>query len=721
MKNCSDHLEIEKNERLPGFTPEASFEFLQSLVNGSNDAIISKSLDGKITGWNPAAERMFGYKSSEILGQSVLKLFPDNLIGEEGKIISRIMLGEQLQHYETIRKRRDGSVFPASVTVSPIVDKNNQIIGASKIVRDVSLRRALEDQMRLSAKVFEYANEAIIVADNDGKFIHVNKAFTEITGYGLEDVIGKTPTLFKSSRQGPDVSVQMLADLKSQGHCQGEVWSRRKTGEAFAALVSVSRVDEQDGSPGRYIAMFADITTIREQQELLERMAHYDLLTNLPNRILLAERLEQSIKKCDRHKAELAVAYLDLDGFKEINDKLGHSIGDEVLAAIGRRMSATIRETDTLARIGGDEFVLLIEFEHGSEEYLTALHRILTVCKQAVIVDGVEVVLSVSGGVTVYPNDDASPDLLLRHADQAMYEAKQAGRDQIKCFDTKRDQRVQKTYSLINGLSKAIENDELFLEFQPKVDVTNGDIIGAEALIRWAHPERGTLYPNEFIRPIEDLPIIDTVGYWVIEKTLNLLERLQAVGYEFPISVNIAPRHFLEKDFPETLRDILNSRKKFIIEKRLLEIEIIETQKFFDLSSVSNIMHSCSEMGARFSLDDFGTGYSSLLYLKELPAETLKIDRSFITGMNESQNALLIVKAILGLASAFNREVIAEGVETYDQANLLVNLGCRVIQGYGIAKPMPEDKFEQWCKEWNNRQQSLLLDKGLAFPGITLP
>ncbi len=701
------------------FAPEVSSEFLRSLINGSDDAIISKSLDGKITGWNPAAEKIFGYKSNEIIGKSILHLFPEELIGEEGKIISRIAEGERVQHYETIRKKKDGSRFPASITVSPISDLEGKIIGCSKIVRDISVRRALEDQTRLSATVFEYANEAIIITDDDGKFIHVNKAFSDITGYALDDVMGKTPALFRSSRQGPDVSIQMLADLKAQGHCQGEVWSRRKAGEAFAALVSISRVAEQDGSPGRYIAMFVDITTIREQQELLERMAHYDLLTNLPNRILLAERLERSIKKCDKHKSELAVAYLDLDGFKDINDKLGHSVGDEVLSIVGRRMSATLRDTDTLARIGGDEFVLLIEIEKDSEEYLSALHRILTVCKQPALVEDTEVVLSVSVGVTIYPNDDSSPDLLLRHADQAMYEAKQAGRDQIKFFDTNRDQRAKKTYSLINGIASAVETNQLFLEFQPKVNVTTGKIIGAEALIRWAHPDGRIIYPNEFIRPIEDLPIIDTVGYWVIENTLRLLERLTNDGYSFPISVNIAPRHFLEKDFPEKLRDLLGAHEKFITENRLLEIEIIETQKFFDLSSVSRIMRACNEMGVRFSLDDFGTGYSSLLYLKELPAETLKIDRGFITGMNDSHHDLLIVKAIMGLANAFSRSVIAEGVETREQVDLLVSLGCSGIQGYGIAKPMSAANFEQWCQSWTTQQKSAAKTASIVFPGMT--
>ncbi len=336
-------------------------QFLISLIEGSDDAIVSKTLDGIITSWNPAAEKMFGYPAGEIIGQSVQKLFPEHLRGEEEHIIAQIAAGKRVEHFETLRLRKDGSIFPASITVSPIRDESGKIIAASKIVRDITHRRALEDQMRLSETVFNFATEAIIVADADGRFIHVNKAFTQITGYDLQEVIGQTPAIFRSSRQSPEIQLKMLADLKETGHCQGEVWSRKKTGEAFAALINISRVQERNDLPGRYIAIFADITGIREQQELMERMAHFDSLTSLPNRLLLAERLERSLRKAEKEGSEVAVAYLDLDGFKDINDRYGHSVGDEVLATVGRRMACALPESDTVARVGGDEFILLIE------------------------------------------------------------------------------------------------------------------------------------------------------------------------------------------------------------------------------------------------------------------------------------------------------------------------------------------------------------------------
>ncbi len=690
-----------ENKDLAMFSPDLTEDFLRSLVSGSDDAIITKTLDGKITSWNPAAELIFGYSAKEMLGESVLRLFPAELINEEATIIGKIKNGERVRHYETLRKRKDETLFPASVTVSPIRDSQGVIIGASKIVRDISIERALESEMRLSATVFDHASEAIIITDAEGRFIHVNKAFSTITGYGLAEVLGQTPAIFKSSRQGPELQIKMLAELKAKGHCQGEVWSRKKNGEAFAALVSVSRVTESEGMPGRYIAMFADTTAIREQQELMERMAHFDLLTDLPNRILLAERLERCVKKSDKHHTEFAVAYLDLDGFKGINDNFGHSAGDDVLAVFGRRMSAALRENDTLARVGGDEFVLLIEFEKDSEDYLTALSRILSVCKTPIQLDDIEVTLSASVGVTIYPNDKSSPDLLLRHADQAMYEAKQAGRDQIKFFDTTRDQRAQRTYLLINELSHAVENDELFLEYQPKVDITTRKLIGAEALVRWRRADGRILYPGDFILPIEDWPVIDQIGEWVIRSALQQIEAWRRLGWSFPVSVNIAPRHFLQPSFPSELKKLIDAHDANIQADRLLEIEIVETQKFFDLAHVAQIMTECSQSGVRFSLDDFGTGYSSLAYLKALPAETLKIDHSFITSMTSSQNEMLIVKAVIGLAKAFDRTVVAEGVETQEQMDILVDLGCVNIQGYGIARPMTPDRFVAWYDDWS--------------------
>lgn len=695
------------NNDLAMVRPELTEEFLRSLVNGSDDAIITKTLEGIVTSWNPAAEKMFGYTAEEMIGATVLRLFPDDLIAEEKTIIGKIRRGERIRHYETIRKKKDGSSFPASVTISPIRDGDGEVIGASKIVRDMSIERALESEMRLSATVFDHASEAIIITDAEGRFIHVNRAFTSITGYTLNEVLGQTPAIFKSSRQGPELQLKMLAELKAKGHCQGEIWSRKKTGEAFAALVSVSRVTESGGSPGRYIAMFADTTAIREQQELMERMAHFDLLTDLPNRILLAERLERCIRKADKYQSEFAVAYLDLDGFKLINDNLGHSAGDDVLAVFGRRMSAVLRDGDTLARVGGDEFVLLIEFERDSDDYLTALGRILSVCKAPILLDDVEVTLSASVGVTLYPNDPSTADLLLRHADQAMYEAKQAGRDQIKFFDTTRDQKARKTYSLVNELGRAIEKNELFLEYQPKVDVTTGQIIGAEALLRWRSADGRILYPSDFLLPIEDWPVIDDIGQWVIQNALAQIEAWHRLGKSVPVSVNIAPRHFLQPEFPAQLKKLMEEHGEQIGIERLLEIEIVETQKFFDLSQVARIMQDCSQLGVRFSLDDFGTGYSSLAYLKALPAETLKIDRSFIMSMTSSPNDMLIVKALIGLAKAFNREVVAEGVETEEQVDILVGLGCFNIQGYGIARPMSAERFlnwsESWATEWSMR------------------
>lgn len=706
-------LQTIQGEPMPITSDVVSEELLRSLVNGSDDAIISKTLEGLVTSWNPAAETMFGYQASEIIGQSVLNLFPEELLHEEREIISRIASGERIHHYETIRKRKDGSTFPASITVSPIRDERQAIVGASKIVRDITIKRALVDEMRMSASVFEFAREAIIIADDEGRFIRVNKAFSDITGYTAQDVVGQTPNLFKSSRQGPEVHLKMLIELKDKGFCQGEVWSRKKSGQAFAALVNVTRVNQSGGLPDRHIAIFADITAIREQQELMERMAHFDLLTNLPNRFLLTDRLEQALKKCDSNGGELAVVYADLDGFKQVNDDLGHALGDEVLTIVSKRMQAALEEGDTIARIGGDEFVILLMFDRPQKNHLDKLRGVLDACKQPIQIEHHHVSISATAGVTVYPADESTAELLLRHADQAMYEAKQIGKNRIKFFDAIRDKNARDTYSLIQDLEVAIERDALFLEYQPKVDLLSGRIVGAEALLRWRRAQDKTVYPDEFIRPVEQLPIIEKIGGWVMRQALLQLEQLHALGFDFPISINIAPRHFLANQFSTMVQDMVNEHESFIRDKRLLEIEIIETQEFSNLAKVARIMNECIRSGVRFSLDDFGTGYSSLAYLKELPVETLKIDRSFIAGMTHNQPDLLLVKGIIGLAKAFNLEIVAEGTEQRDQAELLASLGCAHVQGYGVARPMPAPVFQKWCRRWSQHAQKR--ENGIYF------
>lgn len=394
------------SERVDSFR---SLDQFRSLVRSSFDAIYTKNLDGIVQSWNPACETIFGYTEAEIAGRSMQDLIPANRRHEEPQILGRIAAGEYIEPFETERTHKCGRVVEVSVTFSPLHDTDGTVCGVSCIARDVTERRRAEQRMRLMDSVFSHTSEAILVTDAHGVIIEINEAFTSVTGYTRDEVVGRDPSLFRSGRQGPEVYRAMLASLKSTGHCQGEVWSRRKTGEAYAVMLTVSAVPNPVDGCQRYVALFSDVTSLREQQEKLEKLASLDALTELPNRVLFTDRLNQALIQARKEKHAVAIAYLDLDGFKSVNDRLGHEAGDELLVTLAKRMSSVLRVVDTLARIGGDEFALVLPDVSLPGQYEYLLSRILAACAEPVWVQGCYVTVSASIGVTVYPDDNGDP------------------------------------------------------------------------------------------------------------------------------------------------------------------------------------------------------------------------------------------------------------------------------------------------------------------------
>ena len=435
-------------------------------------------------------------------------------------------------------------------------------------------------------------------------------------------------------------------------------------------------------------------------QEELEHSAHYDALTGVPNRRLLADRLGIAIARARRTGKSLAVCYLDLDGFKGVNDQFGHAGGDLLLIEITERLKAVLRADDTLSRLGGDEFVLLLSDLVQIEESHPILDRVLVAVGTPVLIEGTPASVSGSIGVTLFPADDVDADTLLRHADQAMYRAKEAGKNRYNLFDPDLDRRVQVHRTQLERLREALENDEFVLHYQPKVDLVTGDVIGAEALIRWQHPERGLLPPVDFLLYMNGSDLEIPVGEWVIDTVLKQIEAWHAIGLTTTASANITAAHLLHPGFSEHLQQALERHPNVAPEN--LELEILETAALADLDQAVKVVTSCRQLGVRFALDDFGTGYSSLTYFRSLPVDILKIDQSFVREMLDDPDDLGIVETVLQLARAFNRPVIAEGVETLDLGAVLINLGCRYAQGYGIARPMPAEKFPGWVDEWCN-------------------
>jgi diguanylate cyclase (GGDEF)-like protein len=455
----------------------------------------------------------------------------------------------------------------------------------------------------------------------------------------------------------------------------------------------------------------ANAQMLRVNEQLAE-VAHFDMLTHLPNRVLLADRLQQAMAHSVRREKSLAVAFLDLDGFKDINDRQGHGAGDRFLVSIANRLQAALREGDTLARLGGDEFVAVLTDLTDEHDCEPLLRRLLQVAAEPVQVDGNSLQVSASIGVTIYPQDGSSSEQLIRHADQAMYLAKQAGKNRFHLFDVASDAAIRSKRESLEQIAAAIAQRELTLYYQPQVNMQSGEVVGVEALVRWLHPERGLVLPSDFLPVIEEHDLALAIGERVLEMALTQMVQWHAAGLRLVVSVNVFSRQLQQPDFVDKLSSLLALYPS--VPSCALELEIVETSALQDIAQVSGLMHACAELGVRFALDDFGTGYSSLTYLKKLPAGLLKIDQSFVRDMLDDRDDLAIVQGVIGLSKAFNRQVIAEGVETASHARKLLSMGCVLGQGYGIARPMPACEVLAWMDRWRAQQPwALELDAGL--------
>jgi diguanylate cyclase (GGDEF)-like protein/PAS domain S-box-containing protein len=610
-----------------------------------------------------------------------------------------MQLGVGKLSYDEVQTTPDGQAIWLRTSKVPLKDANNETMGIVGMYEDITEHKRAEENLHLAASVFGHAREAIMITSASGEIVDANEAFTRITGYARDEVLGKNPRIMSSGRQKRDFYATLWTDLATQGHWVGEVWNRRKNGEVFAVMQTISAVRDTQGALQHYVSLFSDITALKEHQHQLEHIAHFDALTNLPNRSLLADRLQQGMAQTQRRGKLLAVAYLDLDGFKAINDNYGHDAGDHLLITLASRMKQALREGDTLARMGGDEFVaVLVDLPDvtASEPLLT---RLLAAAAQPVQLGHHTLQVSASLGVTFCPQtDDVDADQMLRQADQAMYQAKLSGKNRYHVFDAAQDRSVRGHHESLESIRVGLANNEFVLHYQPKVNMRTGKVIGAEALIRWKHPERGLLAPAVFLPVIEEHFLAVDLGEWVIETALTQIEQWHALGLDLPVSVNVGAHQLQQTNFVHRLQALLAAHPQ--VKPSCLELELLETSALQDIENISSIIKTCHHMGVNFALDDFGTGYSSLTYLKRLPATLLKIDQSFVRDMLDDPEDLAILEGVIGLASAFSREVIAEGVETLAHGSMLLQLGCEQAQGYGIARPMPATAMPDWVRNW---------------------
>ena len=578
------------------------------------------------------------------------------------------------------------------------------LMGWRSAYKQEAITREAENILKISSAkykaVINTAKDAILTVDDKGHIVGWNKSAESLFGYTEEEILDQSVDILMPSkfREHHNKGIKRVVH-GGENHLIGrtvELVGLRKDSSEFPMELSLAKWDANGDL--FFSGIIRDITTSNAHKNQLEMIAHYDTLTKLPNRVLFADRLKQSMTQSKRRGMKIAVAYLDIDGFKPINDTYGHNFGDRFLIELSERMKSVLRDGDTLARIGGDEFIAVMVDIDGSQDSRPLLDRLLLAASTQVTIDDIIMRVTVSIGVTFYPQEGADADLLIRQADQAMYSAKQAGKNRYHYFDVKHDAELKVKYESQERISRAIKQNEFVLYYQPKVNMKEGNVIGAEALIRWQHPERGLLPPAEFLPLIENHRVSVELGEWVMNSALKQIQDWLEQGLDIPVSINISAEQFQSGDFEASLRDIFKNFPD--VPPKYLELEVLETSALEDVSQVSRIMRSCNALGVQFSLDDFGTGYSSLTYLKRLPVNVLKIDQSFVRDMLIDQDDLAIVQGVIGLANAFSIEVIAEGVETVDHGTILLQMGCLLAQGYGIARPMPASEMPEWLKNW---------------------
>jgi two-component system CheB/CheR fusion protein len=680
-----DHTERMAQDKLVN----ESRERLLAIMNNSTSAIVLKDLAGRYEFVNRQFERIYGLEAKEVLGKTDKQLFASKVAEANRNKELEVIKHLQPQETDDLLVRFDGDRHLLSIRF-PLLNTEGLIQGICTQSTDVTDRKLAEEKLRLAARVFDRAGEGIIVTDAESRILTVNDAFTKVTGYSAAEVTGKTPALLKSGRQGEEFYRGLWLTIREKGWWQGEIWNRRKSGEVYPEWLNINTVHDSEGRITNYVGIFSDISIVKESQRRMEFLATHDELTALPNRALFLDRVRQSIARSQRHESLFAVMFIDLDNFKVVNDSLGHHAGDDLLQKVATILRDCVRASDTVARFGGDEFALLIEDTSPAEADSLA-RRITEAFSQSIDVSGHAVYSGCSIGISLFPSDGEDADILLKHADAAMYQAKEAGKRTHYFFTAEIKDGADEKLLLSNGLRKAIENDELFLVYQPQFDLANQQVIGMEALLRWQHPERGLIMPGKFIPLAERTGLIHHLGEWVADAACHQLASWIAQGYQVPkMSINISADQFRRANLASSLQRLL---AHYHLDASRLTIEITESALMADQAQCQRVLRDLKALGLTISIDDFGTGYSSLSYLRRYPIDELKIDRSFIDEIDNDPDDRAITQTVLAMANTLGLAVVAEGVETEQQLNALRDLGCGAAQGYLFSKPISASEF----------------------------
>jgi len=669
------------------------FKLHDAALAAAANAIVIADRQAVVQWANPAFSQLTGYSLEETVGNHIRELVRS---GEQGvefyETLWSTILAGKVWRGEIVNKRKDGTLYPEEMTITPVCLEGDKITHFIAVKQNISKRKRTEEQLRESAAVMRNTHEGVVITDTVPNIIAINEAYTTITGYSAEETIGRNPSMLGSGRADKAFYQAMWKEIVDRGYWQGEVWNRRKNGEIYPQLLTISTVYNDKQQPVRYIGVFSDITQIKENQAQLEFMAHHDPLTKLPNRALVESRLLQELEQGHRHHLRSGVLFIDLDHFKPVNDSFGHLVGDELLCAVAERLSQRLREGDTLGRLGGDEFILLLSMLHDPQDAAVVARDLIAALNEPFhLTDGQEVFIGGSIGISLFPQDGETISELMKNADAAMYLAKENGRNQFSFYTKELNADARNKLALENELRRALQQNELMLHYQPKADLRSGRIVGAEALSRWQLANGNWISPAQFIPIAEKSGLILDLGNWVIEQSCKQIHAWLNDGLQdICIAINISARQFRSGNLDTQLSDAI---ERHGISAHHLEIELTESMLMQEPDLAIETMHKLKQLGVKISLDDFGTGYSSLGYLSRFPIDTLKIDQSFVRGVTTVADDAEIASAIIGLAHRMKLRVVAEGVETADQLSFLRNNDCDEIQGYYFSKPIPADDF----------------------------
>jgi len=679
---------------------QESNEIYQAAINTPALGFWATDMRGRFLDVNDAYVRQSGYDREALLSMGITDVDAMERPDETADHIN-LVIGQGYDRFRSVHRRADGSTWPVEVvtTYSPIRGGCLFVF-----IEDITDKVAQENRLELATRVFDTMDQAVVVSDEQNRIVSINPATTRITGYSLEEVVGKNPNIFSSGRHSPAFYADMWRSLNTTGQWEGEIWDRRKDGIVYAKWLTIKAVYDLHGQVYQYVSVFSDITERKKTEELIWKQANFDALTGLPNRHLLFEHLDTEIRKAHRSGSQIAVLFIDLDRFKAVNDSLGHAKGDALLVKSAVRIRDFVRDTDVIARLGGDEFTVILP-DFGGRVNLERIVQglIQNLAEPYDLGNGDQAYITASIGITLYPDDAENLYDLLKHSDQAMYVAKSEGRNRFSYFTPSMQEEARDKLALTNDLHHALANGQLEVYYQPIVDIRNGRINKAEALLRWNHPLRGMVSPMQFIPLAEDSGLIHEIGNWVFNQSLEFVKHLyQRFGQVIQISVNKSPIQLERPADPSWCSRISN----LDLPGNCINVEITEGSLLTKSSRIKDRLLEFRNAGVEVSIDDFGTGFSALSYLHQFDIDYLKIDRSFVSDVTNRTANTALVEAIIVMAHKLGIKTIAEGVETESQRALLETFGCDYAQGYLFSRPVTATEFEHLIAETLKRHET---------------